>query len=432
MQTFVLACLTLAMLMVGALIAADLSTLMVSPPLVVQNSPELPGEGNAAVIAAFYDAVNDVLRGGEPHRLAAFVSPVVETHEPAAERRRGREALAQYLMELKRREVARLEVVRIMGNGNDLAALVEETRAVPTDAASTPWQLVELFHLEGGQIVAYWPGSSSNDSSLFSVPAATVDGSPDDLGISLTRFELDQRAARTSLGAPFPHLLLVETGAVVVATTDTLALARHGETHFRALTAGGGGDLLLGPGDALLVPADARLTVSHAGETPASALSLLLAPRPALFSPPPVSRLEAPTLLAMHDPSRVGSHVSWGNGIVSEALAFGILPADAGSGAAPVTLRGESLRIEREGQQPAPLPDAMRFVIVETGILALGDRSSTPTPVDAPRSAKRASAPASRLYRAGEVVGIEKGRDPMFANAGSTPLELLTLAVSRT
>jgi hypothetical protein len=430
-HTCVLACFTTAMLTLGALIAADFSALVATPPLTAVDDQEPAAAGDAYVVQAYYEAANAVLSGAPAGVLAAFVSPAVETYPAGSEPIQGQQGMTSHLHDLQRRGAVRLDVVRTMGTGDDLAALVEvrdaSATAAAADRATSSSRMIELFHLEAGRIIGYWPGSLQ-DGPPAGLPAASIAAAPGELGVSLARIELGPRTPPATLLAPFPHLLLVETGTVAVGRDDSLSLARAGASRFTALPPAMGGGLLLEPGDALLAPAGAREELRNAGETPAAVFSFLLAPRSDLFHPPPVSRRDGATLLGMHDPSRVGTRVTWGNQVRSEVLAFGLLPA-AGSPAPPVTLNGSPLFLEPGQRLPALPNGALRFVIVRAGVLAVLERTRQVSATGRPVAGVEAPMQASPLFRAGEAIAFAADKELLLENAGLERLDLLSIEI---
>jgi len=430
-HTCVLACFTTVMLTVGALLAVDLGALLATPPLTTVDQQRPAAAGDAYVIQAFYEAANAVLSGAPDGVLTAFVSPAVETYPAGSEPIQGQQGMTNHLQDLQRRGAVRLDVVRTMGTGDDLAALVEvrdaSVTAVARDEATISRQMVELFHLETGRIVGYWPGSFP-DGPPTGLPAAVLAVAPGERGISLARIELGPRTPPTTLLAPFPHLLLVETGAVAVGRDDSLSLARAGASRFTALPPAMGEGLLLEPGDALLVPAGAREELRNAGETPAAVFSLLLAPRNEMLHPPPVSRRDGATLLGMHDPSRIGTRVTWGDQVRSEVLAFGLLPA-AGSPARSVALNGSTLFLEPGQRLPALPNGALRFVIVRAGVLAVLEKPRQVSATGRPVAGVEAAMQASPLFRAGEVIAFAADKELLLENAGLERLDLLSIEI---
>jgi hypothetical protein len=419
------------MLTLGTVIAADLSTLLTTPPLTAVDHQRPAATGDAYVIQAFYEAANDVLDGSSPGALAAFVSPAVETYSAASEPIHSQQGIIDHLRGLQRRGAVRLDVVRIMGTGNDLAALIEvrdaSTTTAVSDEAAISRRMTELFHLDAGRIVGYWPGSLQ-DGPLPAMPAAVLAAASGELGLSVARIELGPRTRPTVLLAPFPHLLLVESGTVAVGHDDALSLARAGASRFTELPPAHGEGLLLEPGDALLAPAGAREELRHTGEMPAAVFSFLLAPQADLFNPPPVSRRDGATLLGMHDPSRVGTRVTWGNQVRSEALAFGLLPAVA-STSLSVTLSGNPLILETGQRLPALPSGALRFVIVRGGVLAVLEKTRQVSATGRPEPGIEAPMHASPLYRAGEVISFAADKELLLENAGPDRLDLLSIVI---
>jgi hypothetical protein len=420
-----MACLTAAMVVMGALVALDLGALLSTPSLLAPHSSDTTASGDTYLVQEFYAAANAVLAGDSPETLAAIVAPNLETIGPADTDApgRGQDGLTDHLTRLRKRGAIVLDVVRIMGTGNDIAALIETRMAAPSGTPAslvppaTTSQMVEVFRLEAGRIVAYWPGTL-RDVPLPSLPALTVAAPAEEVGVSLARMELGPQTSPTLLRSPFPHVLLVESGALAVPRHGALAVALNGAPRFFELPASTGEMLLLAPGDALLVPADGWFELRNAGDAPAAALSLHLAPRAALFTPPQASRLEAPTLQALHDPGRVGSRVTWGNNVITESLAYGVLPDPdpALAALAALTVSGAALPIE-PGEQASPLPPGdLRFVVVQAGTFSLAGSPSGMAP--------------SRLYRAGEAIVAETGQTPLLDNAGPTRLDLLVLSVA--
>jgi hypothetical protein len=420
------------MLMLSVLVALDLGTFFATPSVPAQINADVDVSGKSYVVHGFYEAVNAVLIGETPAALAAFTSPVIETHTGGAADH-GRDALGEYVLGLQKRGIVALDVVRIMGSGNDLAAVVEprttaRNTVTRSNAEPSSRRIVEQFRLEAGQISAYWPGSLDGEPPN-PVPAATVPKAGGDAAVSLARLQLGPHTSPTAFVTPFPHLLVIETGAVAVGRDDALALAPVGATRFTELPADPKGqDLLLGPGDAVLALAGVRQELRNAGEAPASVLSVLIAPREAYFAFPPGAARGGPTLAQAHNPSRTGTRVTWPNQVISETLAFAVLP-DASGQTTSAKISGTSLTLDPGQRLPAPAPAASRFAIVQSGAMDLLDADAEALPAATPMNQVNEGSRPSRLFRAGEAIALDASNAVVLENPGSARLDLLLIAV---
>lgn len=434
MRNAVAIVLAAAMLVTSAVIAAEFGALSGAPPLL--NAPGLDVDGAAdreRVIANFYESANAVLVGVPAANLLAVVSPNVLTHPSDGNRLQGPDALQAYLRRLSLRGGIHIGLVRIVDNGADIAAFVE-ARA-PADAsegsprAPLLWRTIDLLRIENGMIADYWPGEVGEAPPL-PFAAATVPATPGDTGISLARIEFGPEVEPIALDAPQPHLLLVESGAFAATRDASMFIARAGERSFTALPAAAGTEEMLFPGDALLMTDAAGPMVRNAGESVATALSLLVAPRARLYSQVHPFPTDVVTVMGLHDAWRVGRELQWRSGAVTETLAIGMLSGDSQAG--EIELRGEPIVLD-PGQPLPPLPPGnLRLAIVRSGTVSVtGLDSVADSPSDVTTTGLASSPKMDGVFWAGDAFTIDPGKSPRIANVGLTRADLLLLEVDR-
>lgn len=437
MRNAVAAMLAVAMLITSALIALDLAALMRTPLHVVASDADAISEtDHEPLVRTFYDAANALLDGERSPLLATVVSPEVETHAGVSPAASGEFGVREYLEGLRLRGARSLRAMRVIGQGPEIAVVVEAQKPPPVDTGETGgpapllWRTVDLFHIDAGMIVGYWPGATANPASS-PLPSVTMPTSDAKMGVSVSRLELGPGAEPTSLFAPIPHLLLVETRTLTVSRDHAVKLARAGVSQFTSLAVDPGAeDLLVRPGDALLLAEVSPYRVQNPGTSSASALSLLVAPTALLFQQ--ISQISAAssasvTVTAMHDGWRVGRRTAWDNGAITETLAVKHLPIDRGL--ADVTLSSSQLSLEAGQRNPPLTPGALRFAIVRSGVVGVSVINSDAVAIAAPRPDSQLAVAANHLFWAGDAFWIEASEAPVLANAGVNPLDILLIEV---
>ncbi len=310
-------------------------------------------------------------------------------------------------------------MVQVIGGGADVAVVVDEQPSLRR-------RRVDLFRIEAGMIVGYWPGAASANATM-PPPSVTMPGSSEAMGVSLTRVELGPGAEPTTLPAPMPHLLLVESGALTFSREHSFQLARAGESTLAPLAAEPGAEaVLLGPGDSLLLSEVSEYRVWNDGTSRASALSLLAAPSSRLFQER-AGAFSMQTVKTMHDGWRVGRRIAWDNNTFTETLAVKHLPDRLRM--TGIELRGRQISIE-SGQRVPPLPPGnLRLAIVRSGVVGASVVNSDAVPISVPMPDSQRAVAANHLSWARDAFWIEAVEAPVLANAGVTPLDILLIDV---
>ena len=423
--------LTVAMLVTGTLIALNFALLTGTLAPVATLDEALPAQRDRHdLIRSFYDAANTILAGEDSLLMTTVVTPALEVHLTATKPERGMPGLEQHLSTLRQHGKMSLYPLRLVGGGDEYAAVVEARGPAPAGAerGALLWRATDLFRLDGGMIVEYWPGTADLSASA-PPPGATVYAPLRDGGVSLTRLELAADSAPIPLSSPYPYLLLVESGTMAVTRDGPLSLARAGDVQFSLLAPDpGADDVLLRPGDTLLVGEDTTTDIYGAGGASASALSLLIAPRSQLFNQARTLPGDVVTIAGIHDPWRVGRRVNWDSGAVSETLAVSLFPHVEVDPAA-IVVDSSTLTLS-PGQHLPPLPPGqLQLAIVRAGTISVSGLDEFPAGTPAPGMIPNADAPGSRVFRAGDAFSIEAGEAPVFENTGVTRADILLMQV---
>jgi hypothetical protein len=428
MRSILAAILTFAVTVTGVLVAIDLTQALDSGSSIA--APEAPGAvspDDLRLIQQFYDAANSLLAGDDSRALTAVVSPRIEVHLTNEDPVGGLDAVARRLVALQRQGDLRLSVSAVSHVDQEIAALVEAhtiARAGGAPAATEDdllWQTIDRFRLEGGMIAEYWPGAISS-RPLLPPPPFTVPRPAQDATLALARLEFAPDATVRPLTIPASQLYLVENGTLFVSSSQSLAIARVGNTQFTWLAAAEPVGLPLGPGDALLVPAEAASKLTNRGDQPASILSVFIAPSNVFFGPKHDLSPDMLTAVAMHDPARLGRRTAWASGVTSEPLAVSRLPR-ARSQAAAVPISGRTRSLEPGEQIEPPTEPGLTLGIVSSGTLhveiAPAPGSATATPL-----ASDDAAIGTGILRAGDAFAIAPESRYALTNVGAAQVDL--------
>lgn len=422
MRNAIAVMLAIAMLVTSVVIALDLAALPRAPlHAVATDFGASTGANHEPLLRAFYDEANTLLAGEHAPMLATVVSPEVETHAAAGSAVRGEAGLRGYLESSRQHGAISLAVVQVIAGGAD-SAVVVDAREQP----SLRRRRVDLFRIEGGMIVGYWPGAASANATM-PLPTITMPVSSETLGVSLTRLELGPGAEPTTLSSPIPHVLLIESGVLTISRKHSFQLARAGESNLALHAADPGAkDMLLGPGDALLFSESASYPVWNDGLSSASALSLLAVPQAVLFQQVRAGSYTRPSVKTMHDGWRVGRRIAWDNNTFTETLAVKHLPDSPMTG---IELQSSQISVE-SGQRVPPLPPGkLRLAIVRSGVVGVSVINSDAVSIAAPNPDSQLAVAANHLFWAGDAFWIEAVEAPVLANAGVTPLDILLIDV---
>jgi predicted SnoaL-like aldol condensation-catalyzing enzyme len=431
------AVLTTALLVTGVLVAIDLA-LLIEPGsfIAASESADLAPSDDLRLVHAFYDAANAFLSGENAMALTAVVSPQVRTHVGTAAPAGGPAALAAHFASLQRQGDLRLRVVRLVADDGELTTMVEAypaTQLEPVNAnEQVPplWRTIDRLRIEGGMIAEYWPGAVES-RPLPPLPRFTVSIFPEETTISLARLEVGPGAVLRPLDVPFPQLVLVENGTLVISRQLALSVARASESTFTWRPAASSPEeLLLGPGDAVLVPADTGQAIANRADEPASLISMLVAPHAALFGPKHNFTTDELTAVAMHDPARVGRRTAWASGVTTETLAVGDLPTITAT-TGLLELVGKQITLDPGERTPPATFPGLTFGIVSSGILHVAITPTTDGGAATAVASPEAQDPGSRLLRAGDAASVAPGAIVSMENVGATRLDLMLIEANR-
>lgn len=427
--------LAIAVGITGILVAIDLALVLggESPP--AGHSQENPvSASEEALVAAFYDAANELLSARDTWAFTSVALPGVRVHLESGTTRAGLDALQSHFLALQRQGDVRLDVARLVGNDNEFTTLIEAhpQSDLPTSPRHDPplWQAIDHFRIEGGMISDYWPGAVDS-RPLPRIPALSLPLAMSDPAVSMARLELGPGGTLRGLDIPNPWLFVVESGQVTLPAPSDAVVARAAEARPDPGQPVERQDaFLLGPGDTVLIPANSGQSVINHGARPAALLSFLFAPWNDLFGPKHSLTRDMLMAAAMHDPARIGTKTEWAAGVVSETLATGALPI-GGTGLRKAHLSGAALSVEPgEHVVLSPAP-GLRFALVMSGLLS-ADQSVTPEAVHAiatPSGNQRLAFPRIQLLREGDALAVVPGSQRLLENAGTTRLDLSILEI---
>ncbi len=246
-----------------------------------------PAEAVTAV-RAFYAAVNEVLRTGNPTPLESVVAPALVEHADRPGLPSGQVGLVRYLAALRAAyPTLRFEVDDLLADGGQVSARVTATsdpdRPLPDGAAppAAAWHGVDIFRVEDGRVSERWSGS---DAPSLAHPLARV---PVDVRIptvtvaAMARFSYAPGAGLTGAALPGPGFVAVEAGALTV-RGNGLAQVFHAATldpSVPPVVIPPGADEVLRPGDVVAFPLGTSTLHNH-GPEPVVALAVSWFPHP--------------------------------------------------------------------------------------------------------------------------------------------------------
>jgi hypothetical protein len=424
MRTAMAIVLTIALIATGLLLALDIAT-HIAP------GPDLPAPGGdiaataayAAAIHAFYDAANARLNGGR------IPSPDADAAPRSTGSARAADAMGTHLSALWRQGVGRLEIEGIAGGSREVSVLVagypRTLNIGPNDAAPAPlWRTIDTVGVVDGTVVEYAPGPILEPDPP-PLPVATLAALPGAMDVFLARIELAPEAIVAPFMAPYPHLLVVESGTLTMSGRHRVALARAGDAAFSPWPVGANDPhVALGPGDAVLLPEGLGMMLRNEGLAPVSAFSLLIAPPDALAALRGDDGNEAFTVLRMHDPRGIGQPIARSDGAITTALATTPL-ADASE-------RPRSIRVETTAVLMAPgdrLPpvsaDQTTLVVVKSGMVSVSGLAAEPR-----GAVTHDPGEDNRVVRGGEAVALAAGATPVLDNSSTSPADVLLFQIT--
>jgi quercetin dioxygenase-like cupin family protein len=374
------------------------------------------------MIRQFYAAVNDVLNGGDPAALDALVAPDVAVHL-GGRQFTGADWERQLAALAAPSPGQTVRATQITAAGDHAAAVIERggsprpAPGVVIGGAPPVQDATEAFRLAGGRIVEYW---SALDEESFArvLPPLPLPLPAGMAHAALVRFALPPGAVVADLTAPGPHLLLPETGSVVVSA--------DGAAQMASIETGGGWRpapakqaFALGPGDAMLVPAGVRHTLRNETSAGATLLGLLV------YTLADVSGVQQlPPLTALY------ATAPYGRSFPIDDASADLLAR--GTDACAIC-RGGAVRVVwaplASGQSIAVDPGAgMAFVATEAGAVSTGRGRFAP-PTGQPAPTVETAAP--RIVAVGEATSVAPGASDSFVTAEDAGASLLLIELGR-
>lgn len=432
MRSIFAAFLTIAVILTGALVALDLALVLGISPIVEGPRRENPAASDdASLVHSFYKAANDLLSGEGESNLITFVTPHLRVHSGAGGTSDGFSTLTSHFTTLRRQGDVRLQVVQVIGEDRDFTALVEAhattQNSSPESSERHPplWLTIDRFRVQDGMIDEYWPGAIES-RPLPALPHVALSEIPSGAVLSLSRLELGPEVTLRALAIPAPQLLFVESGVVTLAAPGTASVSRAGDARLDVRPpSSNADDILLGPGDAVLIQPGSGQGLVNPGDEPVALLSMLIAPRDALYGSRHHHSLDMLVAAGMHDPARLSRRTIWATEVVSETLAIGSLH-EATSPLNAVHLTGRQLVIEPGESAIRSESSQLTFVIVSSGLMSAGPATAPGTRLATPPP----GAPEFRLLRSGDALAV-LAEDPVFLkNAGATRLDLAIIEVA--
>jgi hypothetical protein len=418
--------LTIALVATGLLLALEIAVLIAPTPrspAAGDRNQDIATHANGVEIRAFYAAANAILAGNGTPPATTGAAPRLPVPTQTGD------AVLTHLKTLAGQGVGRLEVEGFVGDGRQVSVLVAGYRPVRTDdspdgAGAPLWRTVDTVRLADGAIVAYAPGPIPSSPPL-PLPPATLAALPGAMDVSLARIELAPEAIVSPFMAPYPHLLVVESGTLTVSGRHRVALARAGDAAFAPWPTGANDfDLVLGPGDAMLLPEGLGMMLRNENPAPVSAFSLLIAPPEALAALRGDDGNEAFTVLRMHDPANVAQPIARGDGVFTTALATTRL-ADGSERPRSIRVETDAILMAPGDRLPPASADQTTLVVVESGMVSVSRLA-----VASSEGAAHDPGEDNRVVRGGEAVALAAGSTPMLDNGSTSPAEVLLFQIT--
>jgi quercetin dioxygenase-like cupin family protein/predicted SnoaL-like aldol condensation-catalyzing enzyme len=406
-------------------ILAAVTTLALLGAAVSLREPRLaapPDTASRDAVRRFYDAVNDVLRTGDPAFLDAVVAPDFVEHEPVPGTSPDRAGLGRYLTGLQAvfpRMALSVEALTAAGDlvMAHVAVLGAEHGAylgMPLTGPVPTWGRLERFRVADGRIAERWADAGAL-GLLEPLQEVRVEVQPPHRqGVSVERVTL---APGRSLSWPDiflgQRLLYVEAGSPTVlidaasAAPALLTPAPTAGVASRRAPVGPGTERALSPGQLLVLPAGVTATTRADGQTPAALLHVTLAILD-MVDPTDAQRQDAAT------PESAGQ------------LLAGDLPTLLPDGAATVAIGRATL--PPGAAIPAHQAAGVELITVEAGALALATTGETLW-VRRGTTARPTTATAMTLTAADGAL-IAAGTGSTYRNAGTDPLVLLFVTIT--
>ena len=388
-------------------------------------APAASTDAGNSLVHRFYDAVNIVLRTGDPTGLDAVVAADLVTHDALTGTASGRATFADQLLALRAIYPAlQLEVDGTIVDG-DLATVRVSTRGadrgrfvgLPLDGTAAAREAIDLIRLADGQVAERWEVGDAPArlqplaSAAIAVPPAA------DVGVALERLTVAPGARVSGSSHHAPVVIAPEAGTLQVDVRGPVQLipAAGGSTADAAPVLAPSANLAASPGDLVVFLDGAEFTIENAGETPAVTLGVRLAEG--------LARPWSVVQKVRISEDEAGKR-AWPPGIAVDRLADGLLrgvdsePASIALGR--VTL-APGVAVGIDGAAGSAV------LVVEDGTLGLDTHKGT---ARVRRGADGAAgAVPSAPLAAGDRAVVQAGATTALRNVGQEPLVLLLLSV---
>lgn len=379
-------------------------------------------------VRGFYDAINAVLRTGDPLWLDSALASDFVHHGLLPNAATDRTALADYLAMLRgafpqlQLEVTDLVVaddramVRVTTHGAERGTFLGLTLT----SNQPVWSVADTFRLAGGRVAEFWSGA---ERRTFLTPLASVTlltDLPSSAGLALERLTLSASTKITSPALDEGRLLLVEAGRLTVAlgaaTEVPAVLGGDGDPRLLARQPkqlAPGAQTTLVAGDLVFLPAASSVDLWTDADSPAIVLAA------AVFEPG-ASR----TAVNRSDPAYPAAASSWPADAIVDLLAGGTLgslpvgPAIASFGRATLEPGAE---FTTQGGTDATL------VSVESGTLRLDANPGSVWVRDGETGASTATLVGS--LAAGDGLLAYADTTLTLRNAGSEPVSMFVVTI---
>jgi predicted ester cyclase len=257
------------------------------PPIPLDDHPTGDAAANVDLVRRFYAAAEAVLATGEAAPLDAFVAPDLTEHPAQPGAASGRDGFVRALLALRATFpdlTLVVDEVRAAGEDEVLARVHAEGAGSgaflgrPVPASAGQWGPVEVWRLEGGQIVERW--SRLDPTVLLPLGQASI--SIDALGPGRRRVTVTRLIVEPKATLPVDNGQAIRVFAVDAGTLTVDVGGRFGGTI--AVTRGSAMPAVSRPGETIAAMVDdlvatapeAHYTLANTGPTPVVALVIVI------------------------------------------------------------------------------------------------------------------------------------------------------------
>jgi hypothetical protein len=250
-----------------------------------------PSDGTAGVVRAFYGAVNQVLRSGDPTALDAVVAPNLAMHPPPPGVTADRAGLGRYLAVVQTTHRYAQIVLDDLVVGGDRAMARLTIRSGDRDTflglrlsdGPVVWGGFDALRVHGGRVVELWSdaGGRAVLEPLLEIPA----GVPLSISqaVRLDRLTFNSGAYRASGPTTVAQAIFVEAGTISVeidsSSPASASFVAAGGAGLRPTTVAPGTRATLSVGDAVVLSASTHYALVDYGGMPRPVLLSVVFPR---------------------------------------------------------------------------------------------------------------------------------------------------------